>query len=813
MKLKDYIRNDLNLAKKTLVFNKKKFVCFAIVLLLVQILFSSVLMIQYNYGHNQEKFLEEKYTNDQGEVFHIRLRNLDDVQYSQLRLLELSQTEEDVYFKIAGGKISSYELETGSSFKIYDIDIHFITEITGMSLRKCYDRFVSDCYADLRSEGDFEEFVTPLLNYKLREIPTAILNVLIIVLIFAISFASLWAMHFSNLSYHKFTYGIYTGTGATFARLFFTAVWEMIILNAVVFIPSTLIATAVSVLVVIFNSGFTFWLGGVLISLLLSFTASLIVVFVDYKKVASTEPVNLLRTSDNSDIVSSPRTSEPAFLLYTFPDKTEILSLKRYRKYIFKLIFSTSLLVSVFIGVITLSGIYKQSLNNPREDFSVSFTPRIRYEEREVTIYGSDDPESENYGKEDQTITVVTEIKEYDYSFDEELESELISSGMVAAVDKSCSVTAGEINSHVIFPSKSVKKAASGVKIGDGIGLYNVEFCAFDSYVINTFDFYGYKIKGSLADVLENSDMIAVSDSINNKSAFKLKVGDKIRIAYLSDDRYVELDPLELELAGYDDVLSLLLTKYAYGYREYTVGAIIEGMPSDSRFQIYIGKSAYKKITGQNPVFDRAEIYMASDASDEDVETVGRFLRNSQTYYLNMTVTDLDTRTTVQTEKNKNYYSVYILISVMFLLISPLIWVVSQQLFYDKRSNEFTVFQSLGSPLSEIRSLLVTDAVSFSVIGCTSALILSVIMNNLVNRLMNVPAFYMLITGESSVTRFDYYLPWLAFLIGISVTLLSSLFSIYIAYRSYRNNCSSVFGDGGEDSETEKNEVLYGNDN
>ena len=811
MKLTEYIKNDFNLAKKSLLFNYKKYICFVIVLLLVQTVLSSVILIQYNYGKNQEQFLEEKYTNSQGMLYHVRLRNLNETQYSELRILELSQTEEDVYFQIAGGTESYYELESGSRFKIFDIDIKFITEVTGSSLRECYNRFRESAYPALQSEGNYDEFVTPLLNFKMRQLQTSILNMLIILLIFFISFLSLWSMHSSNLSYHRFTYGMYISTGATFERLFFTAVWEMFLMALFVWIPSTVISSVISWLVVRNTSAFIFWFPAFLISAALSFFASLIVVFINYKKIASAEPVNLLRATDNADVISSPKTSEPDFLLYSFPEKVENLSLKRYRKHLIKLILSATFITSVFVGIITLSDIYVQSLNYPKPEFSLDFIPRIRYEETEVIIPGSDDPEDENYGKEPEKKIIRTEIKEYDYYFDDYLESELLSSGAVAAVDKDCSVTAGEINSHAVLPSKSVK-AGKGIKVSDGKALYNVLYSALDENLVNYLEFIGCKIDGNINDVLNSSDMIAVSDSINNRSAFRLKVGDKIRIAVVKGGQYVELNPMEIEMADYDNILSTLLSKYEYRYKEYVVGAIIKGVPSDSRFRIYLNGQAYTGITKTEAKYNHASVIMSENASDEDIENIGRFLRNSSSYYKNMSVTALDTAVNRQTEKNKNYYPIYLVIAFMILLVSPLIWVVSQQLFYDKRKTEFTVLQSMGAQIGEIKKLFIRDAMIFTAIGCISFTVLSVIFNVLVNNLMNTPQFFMLITGENSIVRFSYDIPWTALVIGLLLTGASSLFSIFISYRSYIMNCPSVFG--GKDSETDfqDSEVLYGSD-
>lgn len=792
----EYLKKNVSMAFKTLFWRFGRYACFFILLFLLQCLFSTILLLRVNIQNSQKDYLEEQYTNSQGYVYHIRLLGLSDNQFYAVRQTELSQGDEEKYFMIAGGSQYEQHLTTGTFYRIYDVDIQF----TGGNIRSCYQLFSDTLFEVLADEGDFTCFETPLLTYELDSALQGVLTTLLIFLIVVLSILILWVLRSTLTAHDRFTYGIYLSFGADFRTLFMTAFWEMVILNLILLIPSALIGHLCAWLIYR-SSGLPFSIHPELslLSMALTLIASLIAAFVDFRRTASAPPVKLLASSDNGDFISSPKTSGN-ILACLFPKGMEGITLRRYRKYMIRILSFTLLFTVLFSSAAYFSTLYSQALNSPKEQYHLSFAPTLT----EIEVDSGDGIGSESdFDEEDrETATETVFVTSYDHTYEGEIADIINSMSGIAMIEKSCVTSAVDVNSFVLFDPDSVKGSAGGVDVtvrsDDGepvtmTGLCNAEYSVLDEQIAAYMEFMGYGVKGSLVDVLENENVIAVSESFNNSRKFKLKVGDTVRIAVSAtpkDESYVDS---EIPWSDYDNYLNESLRRYSYEYRTYTVGAILSDLPTEGCFPVYMNATAYRQVTGEPVLFTEVGLILDDSASKDDLYYLDINLRNAADSIPNLTVTDLDTRIAKQVTANRGFGSLLIFLSAILLLTVPLIWILSQTLFYQRRWQEFDMYFAMGANGQEVKQLFRFDGTIFAILGGVSYAVLGTVFTYLVNRLTNNPYLYRILSGEDSALYFPYHLPWLLILAGMLVMGTCGYLGVVLSCRIYFAKAHPVF--------------------
>ncbi|MGM9636528.1 MAG: FtsX-like permease family protein [Eubacteriales bacterium] len=802
MSVIEYLKKNVSMAFKTLFWRFGRYACFFILLFLLQCLFSTILLLRVNIQSHQRDYLEEQYTNSQGYVYHLRLLGLSDSQFSIVRYEELSQKSEmgsdeegkERYFMIAGGTQYERQLTTGTSYRVYDVDIQF----TGDNIRSCYSLFADTLFTALNDEGEFSYFETPLLTYELDSALQGVLTVLMIVLILALSALILWVLRSTLTAHDRFTYGIYLSFGADFKTLFMTAFWEMVILNLILLIPSAVVGHLCAWL--IYRSSdlaFSIHPELSLLSMALTLIASLIAAFVDFRHTASEPPVKLLASSDNGDFISSPKTSGN-ILACLFPKGVEGITLRRYRKYMIRILSFTLLFSVLFSSAAYFSTLYSQALNSPKEQYHLSFAPTLT----EIEVETGDAPDSDSDGEDQETVTETETVIVYDYTYEGEIAEIIESMPGIAMIEKSCVTAAVDINSYVLFDPDRVKRSAGGVDVtvrsDDGVpitmtGLCNAEYSVLDEQIVRYMESMGYGVKGSLADVLENENMIAISESFNNTKEFKLKVGDTVRIAVSATPKDESYADSEIPWSDYDNYLTESLRRYSYKYQTYTVGAILSDLPTEGCFPIYMNAAAYRQVTGEPVLFTEVGLILDDSVTKDDLHYLDINLRNAADSITNLTVTDLNTRISKQVTANRGFGSLLIFLSVILLLTVPLIWTLSQTLFYQRRWQEFDMYFAMGANGQEVKQLFRFDGIIFAVLGAGSYAILGTVFTYLVNRLTNNPYLYRILSGEDRALYFHYHLPWLLILAGTLVMGACGYLGVVLSCRNYFAKAHPVF--------------------
>lgn len=760
------------MAKNTLKKEYKRYVAIIAAIFLLQSVIGTLLFVRYNYSLSQEKYLREKYVNSNGLVYHLRLLSLTPEQYAHVTQFEALQTEEDRFFSIVGGTISEGSLTTGTKFKIYDVEIAF--DSNKMSISDAYDLFAASYYPALEKDGDFEEYRTPLLDYHIDK---ALYGVLTFVMTLAALFVGIFVIRvlYAVLSpSYSFDYGIYMSFGAGLKKLFSLSATEATIINLALILPSSLLTVALSAIIVV-SSGleFRFCAYALPLSLVLSLTSTLVAVFINFRSISQKSPVKLLSSEDNSEVIASPKTSAD-ILSCDFPRGIEKLSLGRFRKYIIKLNAFSLAFSLLFVFASCLAADFEMAESMPIFQYELSFEPTVS----RVKVDENGNPVSDDAEGDYEVIEVVT----YTDTYDAEMSSFVASINGIDAVYKESTISAYECNSHILIDSKAVDADSGGISVSGDKGFLDLNYYALDDEVAKWIEFCGYTISGSLDDVIENSSMIAISDSLNNHRKIKLKVGDTVKIAV--DSRLSGETPDLPFVVDMNDFLADMLDNYDYRYKTYTVGAVISNMPSDSALSVYLPESAYLQITSREVAYDHAKIVVCDDIGEDDLELVGVNLRYATDFCDNLKVTDLDGLTVKATKENKNTPELLRFIAVSSLLVVPIVMSVSLVIFYKKRDSEFESFYALGAVKSDIEKLFRVDALYLSAISVVSFVISASLVSFLIWIFANTPiGMRVLIIGEA-VYRFPYRVPVLPLFVGALVTFVGALIGIGISKRS-----------------------------
>lgn len=767
------------MAKNTLSREFKRYIAFFVAIFLLQAVFCALISVRANYARSEEKYLGEKYINDNGLTYHLRLLSLTPEQYAMLTQFEAAQTEETKFFSIVGGTISTGSLTTGTKYKIYDVELAFDGD--KMSISNAYDLFSGSYYPSLSDAGDFDEYRTPLLDYAIDSALYTVSTVLMVILVLLIGIFIL-AILFRVLSpCYRFDYGIYMSFGAGFFKLFSIAATEQTIINLLVFLPSMLLANIVSVIMIV-TSGLEFSLcvHAILLSLVLSLAASFSASFIYFRKTAKETPIDLLSSEDNSDVIASPKTSS-SILSRTFPGGIEKLSLKRFKKYIaclngFALAFS---LLFTFASCIAISR--EKAENMPIFQYELTFVPTVE----KVKVDENGQIVSDDAVGEYETVEITT----YSGSYDSEMSSFVDSIEGIAAVYKESTVSAYDCNSHVLLDGGDVAADVGALKVGKEKGILDVDYHALDSEVASWLSFCGYSIDGSLDDVIGDPSMIAVSDSLNDHRKIKLKVGDMIRIAV--DSRLVGSVPELVFGSDLNGFLEDMLDNYSYRYKTYTVGAVISDMPSDSSLDIFMSNETYRAVTGRDAVYDSAKLVVDPNIDEDALEMIGINLRYAEDFCDNLIVNDLDGLTKKAVAVNKNIPDLLGFFGVSSLLVVPILTAVSLVIFYRKRSSEFDAYYALGATVEDIVGLFRTDAIVFTLSSTVSYLVLGIAASILVWLGVNTDVGeYIIYLGES-ICRIDYSFPIGILLLGALFTAGGTFLGVYLSRRSVLNRYKS----------------------
>lgn len=712
---------------KTVWHNLTQYLCFFIAIFVIDTVIGTLCFAYYASSEYIDSSVGDVYTvtvdTEDGSMQYVR----------HMRVEQLAGNAYVDFFNLT----NAYAIENSCSFAYIDYDSHL-----GYKGEKVYTAYVTLNEPIKENAAAFvKKFVTPLLDdnpnvnvaytpaYNAGEYHSSLLSEHIISLltVFVISVVAVMLLYSLRLNHFKFTYGVYMSFGADFKKLFSTAIGEMATVSAAVFIPSAALSYFIARIVLSASSvpvPFDFSAAGIL--LLLNVLIVLAAVYYPMKSISKKPPVSLITTQDNSNLVTSPKVSFKIFGT-SFPFKYELFSVLRYKKYFLKLLLSTSAFCAIFI-----CGIY-------------------------LSYMSETDAQSDVYALElDPIYTTVDERNDYDAYLKnyESIYGIASSFSEIGGIRFTNGIAAGYSFSHMLIRAENNNGALDYITESrenreHKYATADYRYTAIDKIMLDSLIESGIcSFDGDPYAALQSGvNKIIISESIYGDNVFKFRPGDTVIIAVYSPSEEGSTKP------SVSDSLESQLESLDFSYKEYTVAAVVHGLPESGAITLGMCAEDVKALTGTYPI-SSVEIYPTYGRGIAESESLRvRFQDAVGKGGLSAWMLTENENFALQSLRDGRGQSTFIKISASLLLvISPLIWMFSQIMFYKKREREMYTLRAFGAFENDIKKLYAIGGAIMSLCSFAATVSLSLLASLGLYGISNMLATYgfKTLTGATS---------------------------------------------------------------
>ncbi len=687
MSLFSNVTKGLRHTSKTVWHNFTQYLCFFIAIFVVETIIGTMCFAYCANSRYIDSTVNDTYTVETEEgikeyVCHMRVEQLDDGAYTDFfNLTNTYAIENSCPFVHID--YESYTYPGGKRSYTANVTLKEPLEDNAKAFIK---QFVSPLVKD---HTDIETAYTPAYNIKSYHSELLWDHITSLLAIWVISAAALMLLYSLRLNHFKFTYGVYMAFGADFKKLFFTAIGEMMAVSAATFVPATALSYLIATLVLSGNGiEVPFAFSAVGVSLLLNVAIVAVAIYYPMKQTSRKPPVSLITTQDNSNLVTSPKVSFKIFGT-AFPFKYELFGVLRFKKYFLKLLISASAFCAVFV-----CGAYLASMSDAdagKDVSAFSLVPELPYVE-EVEDYNA-------------YLNNYESIKEIVDSLDG-AESIRMDNGIAAAYNFS----------HILISSENDNGAAdytidSRENRDFGLATADYKYMSVNKLMLDTLIESGAcSFDGDPYAVLRNgADKLIITESILGDNVFKFKPGDTIIVA-------VYLPGEDSKTPSDSDTLESLIQNCDFSYKEYTVAAVAHGLSDNGAITIGMCAEDCKAITGVYPI-STVDIYTAKGSAVSDAETLRpQLLKRMGEAGLPAWSLSINDDFALHSLRSERGQSTFIRIfSCVLLVISPLVWMFSQIMFYKKREREMYTLRAFGAFESDIKKIYVYGGIFVSV--------------------------------------------------------------------------------------------------
>lgn len=602
-------------------------------------------------------------------------------------------------------------------------------------------------------------FFTPLYTQEAEQTSLVVLAIFAVLLTSVASVLVFVFLYRIYLNHKSFAFGLYSAFGANGRDLRTEALAELLIATTALILPSYYITSLLCTFMYrASGSDFSFklislptWLLTLACMLCILATA----VFFSMKPISRAEPLKLISAEENANLVSSPSTSFN-LLSKKFPFGYEALSVLRFRRHHIKLAIVSSLLSVSFVLGFYFSALYASNASiryRTDADFTLRFSNVSMLTEEYVSIFAQAKDAKQIYTTPDSAYA-----KDYATLLTVSEDDVISKSGLVTDKEKKLSYT------------------------GD-LHFYSGAFDTADSIASI------YTVTGSIDAFNDNVHNILIGSTVNNRSAFDFSVGDSITLLVANLDENGDVIYLDENAKKIKDLSGRYFWEAAYenfSFRPITLNivGVIEDYPSGADgIPIVMHPEIFRSITGKSPVVSQMTIRLAEDAKADVFLETENILRGIASRLGNCTVDPKNTSFENIIEPMYCYEALIRIILCIFLLFIPLVWFYSQMLFFKKREKEFYILNAISAPLKQVRALYLSGSIMMIPIAVASVLgslfVCGTVFLLFERYLPNVLQISAAVTTTVSI-------PFYVYLIGIFVTLLSSVFSALIPYFGYK---------------------------
>lgn len=730
----EYLKSNIRVAVKSVRFNRKKYLPFFAAVFIVGILFGTLLFSADEASRAEREIVSRDYD------WHAMLKELNEDQYLYLKKYASPNNRyKPVY------EISDESAAPGHSAAAphYNIKLRFI----GKSVQESCAAFTDEYLPSVRSLADEDAgvsfSVSPLADNSGASVRDG--TTLAVLCIFVLSLVFLTVLYSVRINNYRFEYGIYMTFGADFRKLSENAIFEMLTVTLITFIPSAV--TAYIAVAAIHGGIVRIEPGTPFLVLLLLLVCTAVSVILPMFIVSKTYPMRNIIAEDNSALVTSPRVSFE-MLGKKIGVHYELFSVFRFRKHLIRTVTVAAAFVSAASAVLVAAGMAEKKQNSVKPQFRLDFA-------------------------------------EVGYRYDEHIRADIMSIDGVSGTEKLCETMARDINSHLMFTEGEVVPLSGFVvPTGDRYDGYaystdNAVYVSCDGEVLDSLE--KYNCVGDPELVLTGGNYVIVGEYLNNQRKLKLQPGDSIYAAVctgMNMDSRVTYE--ELSYASGKKLHRLKLEFYDYRYIELTVAAVLTDIPCGTELPVYMSEGAYSDLIYPDAAageyeadYTAVSVYTENGLSPDELAELEERLNAVASDYGSFTVTNLYADSEKAVAAAMEVPGLCVTAAVLIALVSPVIWFFSQLIFYRKRYPEMDILSALGAVSGEIRALFVQSGV---MTGALSAVI-SAAITALILLAVNSVGNYI---GSISGVFYGYKFPVLIFAAAVALSALLAFFSAYL---------------------------------
>ena len=551
-----------------------------------------------------------------------------------------------------------------------------------------FDKFYDEYLEKLVYEDKVEYTLTPKYVYH-SEIQSKIIGstVIIGVTVFLISLLILSVMYAIRTNHYKFQYGLYMTFGADKKMLGSIALNELMAINTLTLVPSAIISYLLTVPIYwnsITKTRITFL--AVVLYIAITYLVAFVAACISVGGLFIKPPISLITTADNSNFVSSPRRSFNIFAK-KMPFNYELYTTWRFRKYIAKLVLGAVAFSVIFVTGIYGSNMLKTENDAPKNEFTISYKFNTMDEDLRLEANEQAEDIIRDISKIENIEKLVFEqSKAMNYRSDHIL----LKPGTEITGSKNTVVSNDEYAGYTRATNSCRYVCIDEITLFNYENLYSVEYLE------------GYDAQS----VLEDDNMIVVSEELFGSKCFDFKPGDKIVIAkWLARQE---------QFGGETDRLKMLsqeIKNCTFTYQEYTIGAVINTDDSSDSIIVGMNSNGYYRTVGEKRNNTTIDVYVSSGLELGDVTRIREDVKLFMSKYSAWNVTVSNGAIYSIVDDNINLPGLLNVISILTLFIAPVVWIFSQVMFYKKREDEFDLLQAMGTTLKEIGGIHLVSGV------------------------------------------------------------------------------------------------------
>ena len=733
--IKEYLSIHFKRGYKSVRYNYRQYLCFFVAVFVVQMFFWTLTFSTDTNTDNIRRVAEENYE------YHIVVRNMNGQQYTIMN--------NEVYYS---------QFESQRAYE--DVKFETYTDMLGLvsytayvqlaDIKSAAQAFEKDFIRPMKvNANEYDVTYTPLYDYEygsglVRDNTTQYWWLMALMTL--LSILLLMALYNIRLNHYKFLYGVYMTCGADFRKLFNTAVWELLVVSLLTFLPSMI--TSIVVMILSYRAvgvAFRFLLSAVLKVFCFNIVAVVASVWLPMKWMSIKTPMSLIVAQDNSNLVTSPRRSF-SILGKSMPLHYETFTTWRFRTYFIKLIATATAFSALFLCGLYIRQMLQTNLNESITEFELSTQEDI----------------------DDGTIDLIMDIDGVSYCY------------------WNSNITIASLNSdHLLLTDQQASGAAGYTVPSTENATYTIatnqyQYTAFDKALIDMIIKYDlYEIEGDPYSVLTQENTIIISDSLANTKMFDFKVGDKVMLATFAY-RNGKIDAKKLNA---QELLRQQILQFGFEYTEYTIGAVIHNSKAGSFLTFGVSNDVYEALSDTAAVRRNMTVQVDPQADLETIRTAYDEIRSLMSLYSGSKITQTNEHLQRKLLQMRNLPMLVLILSVLILVICPLIWFFSQILFYGKRRVELDMLASFGATDRELRGIHRVSGAYMSVFSIVISLILAYSASGLVflfcNRLISS-------LGMGTGTRYDFYISVPALISCILISMACAYLSSVLPFIMYR---------------------------